>query len=261
MSGEGKKAPISAVLIVRDGEEHLARVLDALSFCDEILVLDSGSTDRTCEIAKARGARIEHQDFLGYGAQKQRAAELAKHDWVLSIDDDEVLDGEARAAISALDLADPVRSWRIRRRNHIGTREVRHGAWAPDYTLRLFNRTRARFDGAAIHESVRASGAVETLPGSLLHYSFRDYADVFERSGGYARAKAARYRERGRSAGGFTLVVRAIWGFWKSYLFKLGFLDGVAGVVVALSLALDATLGLALAQEPAPSEVPRSHAK
>ncbi len=253
MSAAGK-IPISAVLIVRDGERHLDRVLAALASCDEILVLDSGSTDRTLEIARAHGARIEHQDFLGYGKQKQRAVALARNDWVLVIDDDEVLDAEGIAALASLTgtaRSDPTRAWRIRRRTYIGAREVRHGVWTPDYSLRLFNRTCARFGDDAVHESVRTAGAVATLPGALHHYSFRDYADVFERMGSYARAKAARYRAEGRRSGATRLAARALWGFLRSYVFKLGFLDGVAGVVVALSLSLDMVTALAMASDPA----------
>jgi hypothetical protein len=120
-----EKMPISAVLIVLNGERHLDRVLGALAFCDEILVLDSGSTDATIEIAKRHGARVEHQQFLGYGPQKRRAVELAKHDWILAIDDDEVLDYEAATTLQVLDLSDPGKAWRGRRRPDLGGREFR----------------------------------------------------------------------------------------------------------------------------------------
>jgi glycosyltransferase involved in cell wall biosynthesis len=244
------RTPLSAVLIVKDGELHLDRVLAALAWCDDLLVLDSGSRDRTLDIARERGARIAHQEFLGYGRQKQRAVELARHDWVLVIDADEVLDDQAAAAIRALDLSDPARAWRIRRRTYIGAREVRHGQWSPDYSLRLFNRTRAGFDLVAVHEAVRPAGPVLTLPVALHHYSYRDHAEVFTRLAAYARMKSWDYRQRGRRAGGAKLVLRAFWGFLRSYVFKLGFLDGVDGVIVAMSLALDCVLALALADGP-----------
>lgn len=241
--------PISAVIIVQNGERLLDRVLAALSFCAEVLILDSGSTDSTLEIAARYRVRVEHQEFLGYGAQKQRAVELATHDWVLVIDDDEVLDYEAASAIMALDFKDPARAWRLRRRNYVGEREVRYGQWSPDYTLRLFNRTTAQFNQLAVHESVETVVPVATLPGALHHYSFTDLADVLVRCAGYARSKATRYRFAGRSAEPAQLLARALWGFLRSYIFKLGFLDGVAGVVVALSVSLDSVLGLAIAVE------------
>jgi glycosyltransferase involved in cell wall biosynthesis len=241
--------PITAVLIVLNGERLLDRVLSALSFCAEVLILDSGSTDHTLEIAARHRARVEHQEFLGYGAQKQRAVELAKHDWVLVIDDDEVLDYEAATAIMRLDYRNPAQAWRLRRRNYVAESEVRFGQWSPDYTLRLFNRTTAQFNQLAVHESVETAVPVQTLPGALHHYSFTDLADVLVRCAGYARTKATRYRFEGRGATPLQLLARALWGFLRSYVFKLGFLDGVAGVVVALSVALDSVLGLAIAVE------------
>jgi glycosyltransferase involved in cell wall biosynthesis len=244
-----EKLKISAVLIVHNGERHLDRVLSAVGFCDEILVLDSGSTDRTREICATHNARVEHQPFLGYGPQKQRAVELAKHDWVLVIDDDEVIDYEAATTVQVLDYADPTRAWRIRRRTYIGAREVRYGQWSPDYSLRLFNRTCAQFNDRLIHESVETSGEIRTLQGALHHFSYVDYADVFARCGSYARAKAVRYRDEGRRACAVPLIFRALWGFLRSYVAKQGFRDGAAGVVVAMSVALDAILGLALADQ------------
>jgi glycosyltransferase involved in cell wall biosynthesis len=244
-----EKLKVSAVLIVKNGERHLDRVLSAIGFCDEILVLDSGSTDRTLEICATHKVRVEHQPFLGYGLQKRRAVALAKHDWVLVIDDDEVLDYEGATTIQVLNYSDPTRAWRIRRRNYIGAREIRFSHWTPDYSVRLFNRTAAHFNDAAIHESVQPAGDVLTLQGSLHHYSYVDYADVFVRCAAYARAKAARYREQGRRTSSLQLVVRAGWGFVQSYIFKQGFRDGIAGVVVALSSALTSVLGLSMAQE------------
>ena len=108
-------------------------------------MLDSGSTDGTERIAREAGARFERQDFLGYGPQKRRAVELAAHDWILSLDADEVLDAEARRAIAGVDLADPSACWQLRRRTFIARREIRHGPWRDDRVLRLFNRTTAAF--------------------------------------------------------------------------------------------------------------------
>jgi glycosyltransferase involved in cell wall biosynthesis len=236
---------ISAVLITLNAERHLDRVLAALrGTCAEIVVLDSGSTDRTAAICAAHGVRFEVHPFDGYGPQKRRAVALATHDWVLSVDADEVLDATASAALAQLDLSEPRRSFRILRRNFIGEREVRYGAWSPDWCLRLFNRTTTNFTMDAVHESVPAVGPVAVIPGSLLHYSFSDAADLFVRCGGYARRKAARYRAAGRRAGACRVLLRALWGFTRSYVLKRGFLDGKLGVVVALSVAVDNTVPL-----------------
>lgn len=240
---------ISAVIITKDAERHLAAVLAALSGCAETLVLDSGSRDRTVELARAAGARVEHQDFLGFGPQKNRAIALARHDWIVSVDADEVLDEAGRAALAALDLSDPTRGWRLRRRTFVGARELRHGH-LNDAPIRVFNRTATRFSEALIHESVAPAGPVGTLPGSLAHYAFRDAADLVARGAGYARLKAERYRSQGRSASVPGLLVRAGAAFAKSYLLKAGFLDGRLGVISALSAALNATTAMATASEP-----------
>ncbi len=250
-------SPISAVMIVLNGARHLPTSLPPLlAACAEVLVLDSGSTDGSQELARTLGARVEHQDFLGFGPQKRCATALARHDWVLSIDADEVLDAEAARSLVGLELSDARRAFRVRRRNHIGTREVRHGAWNPDWCLRLFNRTLSGFSADQVHEAVRHAGPVATLPGSLLHYGYADLAEVFTRCGGYARLKAARYRASGRRAGAAVLALRAATAFTKSYVVKLGALDGAAGLVVALSTAVDAVVPLALASETPSSDAP-----
>lgn len=238
--------PVSGVIIVKNGEARIGAVIAALSPCAEVLVLDSGSTDRTVEIARAAGARVEHQDFLGYGAQKNRAVELAAHDWILSVDADEVLDEAGRAALQRLDLNDPARCWQLRRRTFVGAVELRHGH-LNDAPVRLFNRRSTRFNDVPVHESVTPRGPQSRLDGSLAHYAFRDAADLVARGAGYARIKAERFRAQGRTASAPALVVRALAAFLKSYVLKAGFLDGRLGVVSALSSSLNATTALAMA--------------
>jgi len=242
-------APISAVLITENAEEYLDRVLAALRFCGEIVVLDSGSADRTRGIALEHGASWFERPFDGYGSQKRHAVVRAGFDWILAIDADEVLDDEAGAAVAAIDWdrQDPSLCWRLRRRPFVGQREIRFGHWNPDWVVRLFHRGHHDFSSAPIHESVKPTGAVRTLPGSLLHYSYRDLGEIIRMD--YHRLKAQRYRDEGRRAGGPELAVRATWAFFYSYFVRRGFLDGPAGVVVALAGSVNAVMGLALASE------------
>jgi glycosyltransferase involved in cell wall biosynthesis len=243
------KVPVSAVLITRDAERHLGSVLAPLGICSEIVILDSGSHDRTREIARCAGARWFEHPFEGFGPQKRRAVALAEHDWVLSIDADELLDGDAVAGLGSIDwmAQDPATCWRLRRRPFIGRQEIRHGHWVPDFVIRIFNRRHHDFSDTVVHETVTPTGPVRTLPGSLLHYSYADMADLFGPE--YHRLKAVRYRSEGRRAGGALLTVRAAAVFFKSYVLRRGFLDGRAGVVVALAGAVNAVVGLALAGE------------
>ncbi len=248
--------PVSAVIITRDAAAYLPAVLKAVDFCAERLVLDSGSTDATLDLARAAGARIEHQPFLGYGPQKCRGIALASHDWILSIDADEVLDDEARAAIMRLSFTDSHVCYSIRRRTFIGSREVRHGAWKHDLVLRLFNRTTAGFKPLPVHEEVESGRAPTRLAGSLLHYSYTDCGDVLARSIRYARLKAAIMRRKGQRVSGWSLPLRAVGAFVGSYLLRGGWRDGTAGFIVALARVIDSTLprAMLLLDDPTPRD-------
>jgi glycosyltransferase involved in cell wall biosynthesis len=241
--------PVSAVLITLDAEAHLEEVLGALAWCGEIVVLDSGSTDRTRAIAERHGARFEERPFDGYGAQKNRAVDLASHDWIVAVDADEVLDPEARRALAELDwqALEPTSCGRILRRPFIGSHEVRHGHWVPDRLVRVFNRRHHRWLEHPVHPTITTEGRVFDLPGSLLHYCYADMAEVFRTD--YHRMKAAWYRQRGRRASGPLLAARATLVFLRSYLLRRGFLEGRYGVVVAVAGAVNAVLGLAMASE------------
>jgi glycosyltransferase involved in cell wall biosynthesis len=240
------RLPISAVIITRDAERHLAAVLAACDFCAERLILDSGSTDGTEAIAREAGARFERQDFLGYGPQKRRAVELARHDWILSLDADEVLDDAARGAIMGLDLSDPAACWQFRRRTFIGRREIRHGVWGRDRVLRLFNRTTAAIKPLAVHEEVEAARRPVLLPGSIRHASYTGLVDVIARSLRYAPLKAEVMRSRGQRPAVWSLPGRAVAAFCGSYLAAGGWRDGAAGFVIAVARVLDSTLPRAL---------------
>lgn len=248
-TGRGPAPPISAVVITRNAAARLADVLGAVGFCAERLVLDSGSTDTTVAVATAAGARVEHQPFLGYGPQKRRAVDLATHDWILSVDADEVLDAEAQAAVQAADLGDPAACYALRRRTFVGDREVRHGAWRDDRVLRLFNRRTAAFKPLAVHEEVESSRPPTLLPGSILHSSYASCGDVLARSIRYAPLKAAIMRGKGQTPGLATLPFRGGVAFLKSYLVRGGWRDGAAGFVVALARVIDSTLPRAMLLE------------
>jgi hypothetical protein len=192
---------------------------------------------------------VEHQPFLGYGPQKQRAIELAAHDWILSLDADEALDARARDAVAAADLSDPAACYAFHRRTFVGGREVRHGAWRDDRVTRLFNRTAATISPLAVHESVTSSRPPVLLPGSIIHHSYVDCADIVARTARYAPLKAGIIGRSGRRVSGWTLPFRGLGAFLLSYLVRGGWRDGAAGFVIAVTRVLDSTLPRALLLE------------
>lgn len=240
---------ISAVLITLNAERHLAQVLTALASCDELVVLDSGSTDATRDIALAHNANVSIRVFDGYGSQKRAAVALARNDWVLLIDADEIIDATLSSALTNVDLSDPHCAYRLHRRNFVGVQEIRHGVFGNEWVVRLFNRTTANISSDVVHESVRGAERIRDLPGSMLHASFADGAELFARMAKYASAKAATCRASGRRASALLLLLRAAWAFFRCYVLKGGFLDGRLGVLVAMSTACDAVVGLAMASE------------
>jgi glycosyltransferase involved in cell wall biosynthesis len=244
-----ERLPISAVIITRDESLRLPATLASVDFCAERLVLDSGSRDATVDIARACGARVEHQPFLGYGLQKRRAVDLATHDWILSIDADELLDAEARDAVAGADLGDPAACYAFRRRTYVGPREIRHGAWRNQWVVRLFNRTTAAFKPLPVHEQVVSGRRPVRLMGAIVHRSYADCADVIARSLRYAPLKAELLRGRGERPRPWTLPLRGLTAFVRSYVVRGGWRDGGAGFIVAVSRVLDSALPRAMLSE------------
>ena len=225
------KAPLSAVLITRNAAAVLESCLESLAFADEIVVVDSGSTDRTAEIARERGARVVQKEWLGFGRQKQFAVEQAKFDWVLCLDADERVSPELARNIAAA-LAAPVSPvYRMPRRNRFLGRWLAHGEGYPDWSPRLFNRQNAGWSDDLVHEKVLYAVTPGTLAGDLLHDSSDDLTAYLERQNRYTTLAARQALEQGRSAGVFHLLLSPVVRFIKFYVLRLGFLDGVPGLL------------------------------
>lgn len=230
---------ISATVITFNEAAHIAGACESLAWADEIVVVDSGSTDDTLLIAREHGARVIAQPWLGFGRQKQFAAESASHDWIFSLDADERVSPELRDSIERLRDASPAAradGYRINRRTRYMNRWIRGGGWYPDAQLRLYDRTRGRWSDRRVHESVtmNAGARVAHLAGDILHYSIPDAAYhhriIGER---YAPLAAREMFERGRRTDALRLTTAAPLAFLRSYVFKLGFRDGLAGLAIA----------------------------
>jgi len=225
------RAPLSVVLIARNAAQQLEECLASASFADEIVLVDSGSTDATRDVAQKHGARVVAQDWLGFGRQKQFAVEQARHDWVLCLDADERVSPDLRASIGRA-LAAPVAPvYRMARCNRFLGRWLRHGEGYPDWSPRLFDRRKARWSDDPVHEKVLHAVTPGTLEGDLLHESAEDLARYLEKQNRYTTLAAEQLYERGRSAGAFELLASPVVRFFKFYVLRLGFLDGLAGLV------------------------------
>ena len=226
---------LSACIVAMNEEDRIGECLDSLGFCDEIVVVDSHSQDRTREIAAQRGARVIERDWPGHVAQKEFAVRAAQHDWVLCVDADERISAPMRAEIEGLrDASFPVQAgWRARRLSSYLGRWMHRGAWVPDWQLRLFDRRRGRWGGNDPHDHVVTEGPVGVLEGRLLHHPYRDLAEHLRTIDRYTTIMAEGLHARGVRAGAPDLVFRPLARFLRAYVFKLGFLEGWRGFLQA----------------------------
>ena len=225
------RAGLSVVLITRNAANVVEPCLESVAFADEIVVVDSASGDSTGEIAARRGARIVQKEWLGFGRQKQFAVEQARNDWVLCLDADERVSPELAASIQAALRAPVSPVYRMARRNRFMGRWLAHGEGYPDWSPRLFNRMNARWSDDLVHEKVLFAVTPGTLQGDLMHDSTDDLTGYLERQNRYTTLAARQAFERGVSAGTAHLLLSPVVRFLKFYILRLGFLDGVPGLL------------------------------
>ena len=253
---------ISATIITFNEEENIREACEAVAWADEIVVVDSQSTDHTAQIACQSGARVISREWPGFAAQKQFATDAASHDWVFSLDADERVSEQLRTSIDALktkpsdQLAD---GYLISRRSFYQGRWISGGGWYPDRQLRLFKKSRGRWEGKHIHESVKIKdGRLETLPGDLFHYSVRDAAYHHRMIGErYAPLAARQMFEAGLRTSPLRIATAAPLAFLRSYILKAGFRDGLAGLSIASFAAHHAFLKHLMLSEMQKKEVSR----
>jgi glycosyltransferase involved in cell wall biosynthesis len=229
---------LSAILITYNEERDLPQALASVQgLVDEIVVVDSGSTDRTCELARQGGALVTFRRFSGFAEQKNFAAEQASHDWVLSLDADEAVSPELRASLLAWKASAPdCVAYEVTRRTSYLGKWIRHSGWYPQYHLRLYRRDRARFTGV-LHESLRADGPTGRLAGDLLHYTVRSLAEHYAKLDVFTTLAAEDLYAQGRRRWRPAMYFAAPWTFLSTLLFRLGFLDGYHGLLIAWTSA------------------------
>lgn len=226
------KPGLSVIVLTHNSAATLDACLRSLRFADEILVMDSGSQDRSLAIAKAHGARIKHQPWLGYTQQRNAALALCRHAWVLSVDSDEELGPELAAQIQAMLKTDsPHNGYRIPERVRFFQRWLRHGGVHPGYHLTLFRRQGARYSHgpANVHEGIQIQGSVGRLSGFKLHHAYPDLRSALRKINRYTSLEAQGRWERGQRASLYGIFWRPLERFFKNYVLKAGFLDGWEG--------------------------------
>lgn len=229
---------LSVVIITRNEADAIRNCLESVRFADQIVVLDSGSSDGTPEICRSLGAEVfESAEWPGFGPQKNRAIARASGDWVLSLDADERVTPELRAEIERALAAPQADAYRVPRLSRYLTRYMRHSGWHPDYVTRLFRRGRARFSDDLVHERLIVDGSIATLGGPLLHEAFTSAEEVLEKVNRYSSAGAQMAAGRGRRTSLAGAVLRGAWTFFRTYVLKAGFLDGREGFMLAVSNA------------------------
>jgi glycosyltransferase involved in cell wall biosynthesis len=228
---------LSVILITKNEEANLKDCLETVSFADEIIVVDSQSSDKTQEIARSFGAKLEiTSDWPGFGPQKNRALNLATQNWVLSIDADERVTPELKQEIlTAMASPNAADCYAIPRSSWYCGRFMKYSGWYPDYVDRLFKRGSARFSDHLVHERLLPTGSVDKLNHHFLHYSYRDFSQVLKKVDSYSSAAAQQAFNQGKKGGLGKALMHGFWALFRTYVLRRGFLDGQYGLALAIS--------------------------
>lgn len=230
---------ISATIIAFNEERNIVRAIESLRCCDEIIVVDSGSTDRTVELATNLGARVVDNPWSGYSSQKNFASEQAANDWILSIDADESLSEALEGEIWQIKKNGPrYDGYTVPRLAQYLGRWILHSGWYPDRKIRLFDRKRARWVGEYVHESVSVEGRVGHLKSNLLHFTCSSLSEHLKTMDQYTTLAAEQIVAKKAQIGLTHLLAEPVWTFVRTYFFKRGYLDGTEGLAIAYMAAM-----------------------
>ena len=230
---------LSAVVITRNEEANIKRCLLSLKIADEIIVIDSGSTDNTTQIAENLGAKVYSKEWEGYGPAKKEAVGKASGKWIISLDADEELSPALAKEIEATILADtPFSGYFIKRKTNFLGHWIYHCGWYPDYILRLFKKEAGNFNDSVVHEKVVIDGKIGYLKSEIFHYSYNSIEQYFEKSEIYTTMGAKQAFESGRKASWYHIALKPPVSFIKHYFIKLGFLDGLEGFIISAFSAM-----------------------
>ena len=232
---------LTVSIITLNEEKNLARTLESVKkFADEIVIVDSGSTDKTEEIAKSFNAKFYFQKWLGYGPQRNKAIELASSEWVLNIDADEEISEELAKKI--VDIKDEKNSnidvFKINFMSVCFGKKIKHGGWSNSYRIRLFKKNSGRFNENNVHEEFITNSHIGKINEYILHHSYSDLEDYFTKFNKYTTLGAIEYYKKNKKANLVSIVLNPIYKFIRMYFFRLGFLDGLEGFILAITSSL-----------------------
>jgi glycosyltransferase involved in cell wall biosynthesis len=228
--------PISVVIIARNEAHIISKTLQSVhTLTDDIVVVDSGSTDGTQQLCRDNKATVIETGWDGFGPNKNKGIAAAKYDWILSIDSDEMPDDELLSTLASVSFNDVDAVYNIRFKTFLGNKLIRFGEWGKDAHIRLFNRTKVSWNNAAVHEQliIPSTTLVKTLKGYILHYTMKDLADYATKMTGYALLNAEGNFQKGKTAGWMKRNLSHPFSFFRNYFLKLGFLDGIEGYWIA----------------------------
>jgi glycosyltransferase involved in cell wall biosynthesis len=229
---------VSAIVITKDNERTIRRCIESLRWADEIVVVDSGSIDATPDICRALGARVHVTvDWPGHGPQKNRALDLATGEWVFSLDSDEWVTPGLRAEIERTLAVPDAAGYAVPRRSSFCGRFMRHSGWWPDYVVRLFRRDAGRFTDDHTHERLKVDGAVRRLREPIMHEAIDNLEQMLGKMNAYSTAAAHMKMQQGKRGTLVTAVAHGVWAFFRTYVLRLGFLDGREGFMLAVANA------------------------
>ncbi len=227
---------ISIVIICKNGSAHISETLSSVQgIGKEIILYDSGSTDDSVNIAKKYGASIVYAAWEGYGKNRYKASQLAKYDWILMIDTDEVIDNDLKKAILQIDLAQTQYVYNFRYKNYYGSKEIKFGEWGNDSHIRMANRNTVKIDQEIVHEKLFLQDGlkIKTLDGFIKHYTVSNSIDYARKAMEYASLSADKYQTQGKRASYIKIYFAPIFAFIQNYIFKMGYRDGWKGFVCA----------------------------
>lgn len=228
---------ISVAIICKNEEKRIRQCLESVKWADEIVLVDSGSTDATLEIAKHYTDKIfVNTDWQGFGPQKKLAVEYAAHDWVLALDSDELVSDELQNEImTVISAADEYTVFRLNRLTQFCGKFIKHSGWHPDRIVRLFNKKHYQYNDAFVHEAVDCKDAKTVdLKSKLLHYQMDSLDDYMDKRNRYAKAWAEAQYKKGRRTNFIEIILHSLFSFVRHYMFRLGFLDGYHGFMIAV---------------------------